>query len=225
MAEPVAPHENPVGPRVTQDAGPTGDVGPARDTAAVDSDEKRGFATAEEFAGWIEARGDSPEGVWMRIPKAGSGLEGISYAEALQVALAHGWIDGQKRAGDEPGTWLQRFTPRRARSIWSKVNRAHAERLIAEGAMTPRGLAEVERAKADGRWDSAYDSPSTMTVPDDLATALAAIPGAREFFDGLDSRNRFAILHRITTVKKAETRSRKIEQYAEMLGNHERLYP
>ena len=100
-----------------------------------------------------------------------------------------------------------------------------AERLIAEGAMTPRGLAEVERAKADGRWDSAYDSPSTMTVPDELATALAAIPGAREFFDGLDSRNRFAILHRITTVKRAETRSRKIEQYAEMLGNHERLYP
>ena len=160
----------------------------------------------------------------MRIPKA-SGIEGIGYAEALQVALAHGWIDGQKRKGDEPGTWLQRFTARRARSIWSKVNRAHAERLIAEGRMTPRGLAEVERAKADGRWAAAYDSPSTARVPDDLAAALDAIPGAREFFDGLDSRNRFAVLHRITTVKKAETRARKIEQYAVMLGNHQTINP
>lgn len=191
----------------------------------VDHEEKRAFTTPEEFASWIEERGDAPEGVWMRIPKAGSGIEGIGYAEALQVALAHGWIDGQKRKGDEPGTWLQRFTPRRARSIWSKVNRAHAERLIAEGRMTPRGLAEVERAKADGRWAAAYDSPSTARVPDDLAAALDAIPGAREFFDGLDSRNRFAVLHRITTVKKAETRARKIEQYAVMLGNHQTINP
>jgi uncharacterized protein YdeI (YjbR/CyaY-like superfamily) len=163
--------------------------------------------------------------VWLRIPKAGSGLAGIGYAEALQVALAHGWIDSQKRKGDEHGEWLQRFTPRRARSVWSKVNCAHVERLIAQGRMTPRGLAEVERAKADGRWDAAYSSQSTAEVPDDLAAALEAVPGAREFFDGLDSVNRYAVLHRIATVKRAETRARKIEQYAAMLGNHEKLYP
>ena len=191
----------------------------------MDHDEQRAFATTEDFAAWIEARGEAPDGVWMRIPKAGSGIEGIGYADALQVALAHGWIDGQKRKGDEPGVWLQRFTPRRARSLWSKVNCEHAERLIAEGRMTPRGLAEVERARADGRWDAAYSSPSRAEVPDDLAAALAAVPGAREFFDSLNSANRFAVLHRIATVKKAETRARKIDQYAEMLGRGEKLHP
>jgi uncharacterized protein YdeI (YjbR/CyaY-like superfamily) len=191
----------------------------------VDHDEQRSFANAEDFAAWIEARGDSPDGLWLRIPKAGSGIDGIGYAEALQVALAHGWIDGQKRTGEEPGVWLQRFTPRRARSLWSKVNCEHAERLIAEGRMTPRGLAEVERAKADGRWDAAYSSPSRAEVPDDLAAALDAIPGAREYFDSLNSANRYAVLHRIATVKKAETRARKIEDYAAMLGNHEKLHP
>jgi uncharacterized protein YdeI (YjbR/CyaY-like superfamily) len=191
----------------------------------VDHDEQRSFASAEDFATWIEARGDTPDGVWLRIPKAGSGLAGIGYAEALQVALAHGWIDSQKRKGDEHGEWLQRFTPRRARSVWSKVNCAHVERLIAQGRMTPRGLAEVERAKADGRWDAAYSSQSTAEVPGDLAAALEAVPGAREFFDGLDSVNRYAVLHRIATVKRAETRARKIEQYAAMLGNHEKVYP
>lgn len=191
----------------------------------MDSDERRAFATTEEFAAWIQGRGDSLDGVWMRIPKAGSGLDGIGYAEALQVALAHGWIDGQKRRGDEPGTWLQRFTPRRARSIWSKVNREHAERLIADGRMTPRGLAEVERARADGRWDAAYDPPSTVPVPDDLVAALDSVPGARAFFDGLDSRNRFAVLHRVATAKKPETRARRIAQYAAMLGRQETIYP
>jgi uncharacterized protein YdeI (YjbR/CyaY-like superfamily) len=191
----------------------------------VDHDEQRAFATAGDFAAWIGPRGDDPGGVWLRVPRAGSGAEGIGYAEALQVALAHGWIDGQKRKGDEPGVWLQRFTPRRARSIWSKVNCGHAERLIAEGRMTPRGLAEVERAKADGRWDAAYSSSSRAEVPDDLAAALDAVPGAREFFDSLNSANRFAVLHRIATVKKAETRARKIEEYAAMLGRHEKLHP
>jgi len=191
----------------------------------VDDEEQRAFATAEDFADWIEQRGTAPEGVWMRIPRAGSGIEGIGYAEALQVALAHGWIDGQKRKSDTAAVWLQRFTPRRARSIWSKVNRDHAERLIGEGRMTPRGLAEVERAKADGRWEAAYSSQSTAAVPDDLAAALDAVPGARAFFDGLDSANRYAVLHRIATVKRAETRARKIDQYAEMLGRGEKLHP
>ena len=195
------------------------------DTGEVDQDPHVGFATSDDFARWIVAQGDEPGGVWMRIPKAGFGIAGIGYAEALQVALAHGWIDSHKRKGDEPGVWLQRFTPRRARSVWSRVNCEHAERQIAEGRMTPRGLAEVDRAKADGRWDGAYSSQSTAEVPDDLAAGLGAVPGARAFFDSLDPTNRYAVLHRIATVKKAETRARKIGQYAEMLGRGEKIHP
>jgi uncharacterized protein YdeI (YjbR/CyaY-like superfamily) len=190
----------------------------------VDHDPHHAFPSAEDFAAWIVAQGDAPDGVWLRVPRAGSGAVGIGYAEALQVALAHGWIDGIKRKGDEPDFWLQRFTPRRPRSVWSKINCRHVELLIVEGRMAPRGLAEVERAKADGRWDAAYSSDS-RAVPDDLAAALVAVPGAREFFDGLDATNRYAVLHRIATVKKAETRARKIEQYAVMLGKHEKIYP
>ena len=182
-----------------------------------------GFATSEDFATWILAQGDAPEGVWLRVPRAGSDVVGIGYADALQVALAHGWIDGHKRSGDDPDVWLQRFTPRRARSRWSKVNRAHAERLIAEGRMTPRGLAEVEAARGDGRWEAAYDSPSTATVPDDLAAALDEIPGARAFFDALSSRDRYSVLHRIQAVKRPETRARKVADYAAMLGRGEKL--
>ena len=183
------------------------------------------FATPEDFAAWIDEQGDTPAGVWLRVPRKGSGLPGISYAEALQVALAHGWIDGVKRRGDAEGEFLQRFTPRRPRSMWSQVNCAHVERLIAEGRMTPRGMAQVEAARADGRWDAAYAPASRMTVPDDLAAALAARPGAREFFDGLDSGNRFAMLHRIGAVKRPETRARKVELYAEMCARHEKLRP
>lgn len=188
----------------------------------MEDDPRIRFATTDEFAAWIEAQGDAPDGVWLMIPRAGSGLVGITYAEALQVALAHGWIDGQRRGGDVEGVFLQRFTPRRARSRWSKVNVAHVEKLLAEGRMTPRGLAEVEAAKADGRWDNAYDPPSRATVPADLAEALAARAGAREFFDALDSRNRFLVLHRIGAVKKAETRARKVQEYAEMMQRHEK---
>jgi uncharacterized protein YdeI (YjbR/CyaY-like superfamily) len=192
----------------------------------VDHDEQRSFATPEEFATWIEQRGDrDPGGVWLLVPRAGSGEPGIGYAQALQVALAHGWIDSHKRKGDDPAFWQQRFTPRRARSVWSTVNRQHAERLIEQGAMTRRGLAEVEAARADGRWDAAYAPQSTAEVPDDLAAALDAIPGARAFFDGLDSRNRYSFLHRIMTVKKAETRARKVELYAQMCGRGEKIYP
>lgn len=188
----------------------------------MEDDPRIRFATTDEFAAWIVAQGDAPDGVWLMVPRAGSGLVGITYAEALQVALAHGWIDGQRRGGDVEGVFLQRFTPRRARSRWSKVNVAHVEKLLAEGRMTPRGLAEVEAARADGRWDDAYDPPSKATVPDDFAEALAARPGAREFFDGLDSRNRFSVLHRIGAVKKAETRARKVREYAEMMERHEK---
>ena len=193
-------------------------------TAGVDDDPHLSFATAEDFAAWIGEQGDATGGVWLRVPRAGSAAQGIGYAEALQVALAHGWIDGQKRAGDDPDVWVQRFTPRRRRSLWSRVNRGHAERLIAEGAMMPRGLAEVEAARSDGRWEAAYPSQSTAEVPDDLAAALDAVPGARAFFDSLDSRNRFAVLNRIATVKRAETRARKISDYAAMLGRGEKLH-
>lgn len=183
----------------------------------------RGFESSAEFAAWIVAQGEAPDGVWMLIPRVGSEVVGIRYAEALQVALAHGWIDGQKRRGGDPDGWLQRFVPRRPRSRWSKVNCAHVERLIAEGRMTPRGLAEVEAARADGRWEAAYDGPRAASVPDDLAAALDAIPGARAFFDTLASRERYPILHRIQAVKRPETRARRIADYAAMLGRGEKL--
>jgi uncharacterized protein YdeI (YjbR/CyaY-like superfamily) len=183
------------------------------------------FATATAFDAWLDTEGAAAGGLWLRVPRAGSGVEGIRYPEALQVALCHGWIDGQSRKGDDPDVWLQRFTPRRPRSLWSKVNCGYVERLIAEGRMRPRGLAEVEAAKADGRWDRAYSSSSVAAVPDDLAAALAAVPGARAFFDGLDSRNRYAVLHRIEIVKRPETRARKIAEYAAMLGRGEKLDP
>ena len=191
----------------------------------MDHEQQRAFATTEEFATWIEQCGDDPGGVWLRVPRAGSGATGIDNAEALQVALAHGWIDSHKRKGDDPEYWLQRFTPRRARSVWSTVNRQHAERLIEQGRMTPRGMVEVEAARADGRWDASYASQSTAEVPGDLAAALDAVPGARAFFDGLDSRNRYSVLHRIMIVKKAETRARKVAQYADMCGRGEKIYP
>jgi uncharacterized protein YdeI (YjbR/CyaY-like superfamily) len=176
---------------------------------------------------WLTAHhGNVPEGVWLKIARKtkGAAVESVDYPQALEVALCFGWIDGQKKSLDE-AHWLQRFTPRRSRSIWSKVNRAKAEALAAAGEMQPTGLAEMERAKADGRWDAAYDSPRTSTVPDDLAAALAANAVARDFFATLDSTNRFAILHRLQTAKKPETRARRLGQFVEMLTEHRTLYP
>nr|WP_231379248.1 YdeI/OmpD-associated family protein [Candidatus Solirubrobacter pratensis] len=183
---------------------------------------RRYFASRQELEAWLE---DDPpaEGVWVLFPRARSGAPGISHAEALEAALCFGWIDAQKGVGDETH-WCQRFMPRTKRSIWSKVNRAKAEALIASGAMRPSGLAEVERAKADGRWDGAYDAASTATVPDDLAEALEGA-GGRAFFDALNSRNRYAILHRVQTAKKPETRARRIGKFAAMCAAGERIYP
>jgi uncharacterized protein YdeI (YjbR/CyaY-like superfamily) len=182
---------------------------------------RRAFATRREWEAWLE---DDPpaDGVWMLFPRAKSGVPGITHAEALEVALCFGWIDAQKGVGDETH-WCQRFMPRTRRSIWSKVNRGKAEALMASGDMRPGGLAEVERAKADGRWEAAYDAASTATLPDDLAAALEE-SGGRGFFDGLDSRNRYAILHRVQTAKKAETRARRIEKFAAMCAAGERIY-
>jgi uncharacterized protein YdeI (YjbR/CyaY-like superfamily) len=182
------------------------------------------FATPAEWAAWLEVHQEAPDGVWMRIAKKGSGAQTVTHAEALEIALCYGWIDGQRKGLDETH-FLQRFTPRRKRSIWSKVNRSKAEALIASGEMRPAGLREVKRAKEDGRWDAAYDSWSTAEIPDDLAAELAAHPDASRFYDTLNRHNRYAILHRIQTAKRPETRARRIAQYVAMLDRGETIHP
>jgi len=191
----------------------------------ADDPEVLPFATAQEWEAWLRAHHESvTAGVWIKFARKGSGIPTVTYRDALQVALRFGWIDGQARSHDE-SWYLQRFTPRRARSIWSKRNRDFATALIEAGEMEPAGLREVERAKADGRWDAAYDAPSTATVPDDLKAALDANPAAAEFFAGLDGRNRYAILHRVQTAKRPETRARRIETFVAMLAAGEKIYP
>ena len=182
------------------------------------------FEDTLAWSTWLASHHASSRGVWMKIAKKGSRSTSVSYGEALEAALAWGWIDGQKGKLDETW-WLQRFTPRGAKSIWSKINRGKAVALIEAGAMKPAGLAEVERAKRDGRWEAAYDSPSNATVPPDLARALADDPRAARFFETLDSRNRYAILFRIHTAKKPETRAMRIEKLVAMLAVHEKLHP
>ena len=182
------------------------------------------FATPGAFADWLAENHATSRGLWIKLAKTGSGIASIKYAEAVEVALCWGWIDGQAKRLDE--TWyVQKLTPRGVRSIWSKINCAKATALIEAGRMKPAGLAEVERAKQDGRWARAYDSPSNATVPDDLAVALAENARAAAFFIGLDSRNRYAILHRIQTAKKPETRARRIAEFVRMLAGREKLHP
>ena len=182
------------------------------------------FESAEAFQAWLGENHAVSSGIWLKLRKKGPGIVALDYAQALDVALCYGWIDGQK-AGLDDEWWLQRFTPRRARSRWSKVNRDKVAALIEQGRMRPAGLAEIDRAKADGRWDAAYDSPKTATVPDDLAAALAADPAAAAFFETLDGQNRYSILHRVQEAKRAETRARRIEKYVAMLAKGEKLYP
>jgi uncharacterized protein YdeI (YjbR/CyaY-like superfamily) len=182
------------------------------------------FASAADWEAWLADNHESADGVWIKMAKKASGVPTVAYPEVLEIALAHGWIDGQRRAHD--ATWfLQKFTPRRSRSRWSRINRETAERLIAEGRMTPAGLREVERARADGRWDDAYDSQRTIAVPDDLARELAARPRARAFFESLDSQNRYAILYRLQEAKRPETRARRLERFVAMLEAGERVHP
>jgi uncharacterized protein YdeI (YjbR/CyaY-like superfamily) len=180
------------------------------------------FATPAEMDAWLEENAADSDGIWLKFAKKATGIESVVYAEALAVALCHGWIDGQvKRLDDEH--YLQRFTPRRRRSRWSKRNRAKAEKLIAEGRMRPAGLAEVERARADGRWDEAYDPPTTATVPDDFAAALAARPEALAFFDSLGNTKRYAFLYRVNDAKRPETRAKRIAEYVELLAEGKTL--
>ncbi len=175
-----------------------------------------GFFDAGAFGRWLATHHAESAGLWLKIPKKESGTGGPSYAEALDEALRFGWIDGQKAALDA-SFYLQRFTPRRARSKWSKINRSKAEALIAAGRMEPAGQAQVDAARADGRWEAAYDSHRTAEIPADLAAALDAAPGnARAFFDGLSSANRYAILYRVQTAKRPETRARRIATCVEM---------
>ena len=191
----------------------------------ADEPEVLPFATVEDWEAWLREHHETvAAGVWIKFARKASGIPTVTYREALQVALRFGWIDGQARGHDE-SWYLQRFTPRRARSIWSKRNRDFATALIEAGEMEPAGLREVERAKADGRWDAAYDAPSTATVPDDLQAALDASPAATEFFAGLDRQNRYAILHRVQTAKRPETRARRIEKFVAMLAAGERIHP
>ena len=182
------------------------------------------FTTQEAWEDWLEANAEEVPGVWLRIAKRSAEQPTVSYAQALESALCYGWIDGQKQAENEH-YWLQRFTPRTAKSIWSKINKAKAETLISAGRMRPAGLRAIDQAKRDGRWDAAYSSASTSTVPDDLQQALDTNPKAKQFFATLNSQNRYAILFRIQNVKKAETRARKIAQFIDMLNNGEKLHP
>lgn len=182
------------------------------------------FARQQVWEEWLDQHHANSPGVWIQIAKKASGIESVSYAEALDVALCYGWIDGQKKTYDE--SWfLQKFTPRTPRSIWSKVNQGKVAALIESGKMRPAGLAEIERAKRDGRWEAAYDSPSRATVPEDLQAELDKHPQASAFFATLSSQNRFAILFRIHTAKKPETRARRIQQFIEMLEKGEKIYP
>lgn len=174
---------------------------------------------------WLDGNHDSSSAVRLVLAKKGvTTPTSLAQPDALELALAYGWIDGQVGRRDE-STFLTRFTPRRPRSPWSKRNVGIAERLIAAGRMRPAGLAQVERARADGRWAAAYDGPASITVPDDLAAALAADPAAAAMFEQLTSQNRFAVLYRVTSAKRADTRARRIAQFVEMLARGETIHP
>jgi uncharacterized protein YdeI (YjbR/CyaY-like superfamily) len=181
------------------------------------------FKTPAEWSSWLEKNHRRSKGLWMRLAKKGSSLRSVSYSEALEAALCYGWIDGQKR-GESDEAWLQRFLPRTAKSIWSKINRQKADALIVAGRMKSAGLEAVDAAKIDGRWDAAYDSPKGAKVSPDFQAALDASPRAREFFAVLDGANRYAVLFRIQTAKKAETRARKIRELVEMLERKETIH-
>jgi uncharacterized protein YdeI (YjbR/CyaY-like superfamily) len=182
------------------------------------------FASRDAWEAWLEGQHATSDGLWLKIAKKGSGIETVTYDQAVEVALCYGWIDGQVRKFDED-YYLQRFTPRRPKSKWSKVNRQKAAELIKRAEMKAAGLREVERAKADGRWDAAYDAPSTATVPEDLLRELEKNEKAREFFSELDGRNRYAILYQIQDAKRPETRARRIAKYVAMLAEHKKPYP
>jgi uncharacterized protein YdeI (YjbR/CyaY-like superfamily) len=182
------------------------------------------FGSVHAWEEWLAEQHEASPGLWLKIAKKGAGTSTVTYAEAVEAALCFGWIDGQKDKLDDEH-WLQRFTPRRPRGKWSKINREKAERLIAEGRMRPAGLREVEAARADGRWEAAYEGQATATVPPDLAAELDRHPAAREFFATLTGANRYAILYRIQDAKRPETRARRIAKYVAMLAERKTIHP
>jgi uncharacterized protein YdeI (YjbR/CyaY-like superfamily) len=181
------------------------------------------FSAPAELEAWLEENHGSSQGVWLKIAKKGADEPSVTYAEALELALCFGWIDSQKRGFDDR-YFLQRFTPRRPRGRWSKINREKAERLIGSGAMRPAGMAEVEAAKADGRWEAAYEGQGTAKVPSDLQRELDANSAAAEFFAELDSANRYAIVYRLEEAKKPETRERRLRKFVSMLERGEKIH-
>ncbi len=182
------------------------------------------FDTQQDWEAWLKEHHADTRGIWLKIAKKEARAPSVSYAEALEGALCYGWIDGQKAAFDDK-YWLQKFTQRGAKSIWSKVNCGKAEALIAEGRMQPAGLRQVEQAKSDGRWERAYESQSKITIPADFQSELDKNPKAKDFFSTLDNANRYAFLFRIHAAKKPETRSAKIQKFVEMLNKQQKLHP
>ena len=182
------------------------------------------FKSQQAWDGWLTSRPADSNGLWLKLAKKSSGISSVSRPEAIDTALCHGWIDGQLDSFDD-NYWLIRFTPRQSSSKWSEKNRARALQLVELKRMKPAGLAEIERAKKDGRWSAAYAPQSTAQVPDDLVKALAKNKTAKSFFETLDSTNRYAILHRIHDAKKPETRMARIEKYVTMLIERKTIHP
>ena len=182
------------------------------------------FGKQQTFENWLQISHDTSQGVWLQIAKKDSGIVSISYNEALESALCYGWIDSQKEKFDEK-MWLQRFTPRRTKSIWSKVNREKAELLITNGRMKPSGFKAIETAKQSGQWDNAYESQSTASLPEDFANELEHNIKAKEFYNTLDRQNKYAIIFRIHSAKKPDTRAKRILQFVNMLEKGEKIYP
>ena len=182
------------------------------------------FETQQGWETWLAEHHTDTKGIWLKIAKKETGIPSVNYSEALDSAICYGWIDGQKASFDDK-YWLQKFTPRRPKSIWSKVNCDKATALIAEGRMQPEGIRQVELAKADGRWESAYESQSKITIPDDFQSELDKNQKAKDFFSTLNSINRYAILFRIHSAKKPATRSARINKFIEMLSNNQKIYP
>ncbi len=183
----------------------------------------KAFLTQQKWREWLEKNHSKADGIWLQIFKKDSGKKTVTHLEALDEALCFGWIDGQRNSHDDV-SFLQKFTPRRARSIWSKRNRENVERLIEAGQMTPAGHAEIDRAKKDGRWDAAYDSPANMQVPVDFLKELKKNKKAFAFFETLNKTNKFAIAFRLHTVKRPETRERRKQKFLEMMAKGEKLF-
>ena len=181
------------------------------------------FENKKQWADWLAKQHDKSTGLWLKLGKKSSGFPSVTYEEALDAALCYGWIDGQKKGFDEK-YWLQKFTPRGPKSIWSKINTEKAEKLIASGEMKPAGLKAIEAAKKDGRWDAAYASQKNSSIPEDFQAALDKNKKAKAFFATLKSAERYSFLFRIQTAKKAETRAKRIQQFVEMLEKNEKFH-